>query len=40
MYPRHFGLQRYDRFSATPIPKNSEIAQKHAFEVVGKEENT
>ena len=35
-----FGLQRYGGFPASPIPKNSEIALKRAFEVVDKGENT
>ena len=35
-----FGLQRYGSLSASPIPKNSEIAQKQAFGAIGKEENT
>jgi hypothetical protein len=35
-----FGLQRYGGLSASPIPKNSEIALKRAFEAVDKGENT
>ena len=35
-----FGLQRYGGFLASPIPKNSEIALKGAFEAVDKGENT
>ena len=35
-----FGLQRYGSLSASPIPKNSEIALKRAFGAVGDEENT
>ena len=33
-------LQRYGSLSASPIPKNSEIALKRAFGAIGKEENT